>query len=284
MYRYSVKHLLSSVLLIYLFIPAGVGFAADDDRVYKIGIVPQYTPLFIYRNWRPLIARIRKETGLHIEIETYKDFKQFDKALASGTPDFTYLSPYHLVTARRSQPYLPLLRDDSRKLIGIVVVPKDSKVTSIKELDKQTLVFPSPNAFAASLYLRAYLHEKIGLSFIPEYVGTHGNVYRNVARKLSVAGGGVNSSLASQPERLQESLRVLLSIPGVAAHPVSVHERVPDRIRDRFMESFQSMHLDKQGRELLASVQIPKPVAADYATDYAFLESLKLEKYRVTKE
>jgi len=284
MYRSLIKFLLPTTLLVCLLFSAGRVHATEKDRVYKIGIVPQYTPLFIYRHWRPLIERIGKETGLRIEIETYKNFKQFGNALASGEPDFTYLSPYHLVNARRSQAYMPLLRDDSRQLIGIVVVPKDSKVKSINDLDGQTLSFPSPNAFAASLYLRAYLREKIGLDFKPDYVGTHGNVYRSVARKLVAAGGGVNSSLASQPERLQAALRVLMSIPGVAAHPVAVHKRVPENVYKLFKESFQLMTKDRRGREILASVQIPSPVEADYMRDYAFLETLNLEKHRATNE
>ena len=284
MYLFPLNKLLTGMLLFVLLIPVGQSFADQHQRVYKLGIVPQYTPLFIYRNWRPLVARLQKETGLKIEIETYRDFKQFKKALEEGRPDFTYLSPYHLVTARRSQPYNPMIRDGSRQLVGLVVVPKGSEVNSITQLQGKKIAFPSPNAFAASLYLRAYLREKVGLDFSSEYMGTHGNVYRNVVRKLSVAGGGVNSSLASQPESLQGSLRVLFSIPGVAAHPVAVHDRVSKKVRDKVVESLKAMNDDKQGREMLGAVQVLQPVDADYVRDYAFLETLNLEKYRGSSE
>ena len=263
-----------------LLLPAGALLADENGRVYKLGIVPQYSPLFIYRHWRPLVTRLQQELGVRIEIETYKDFKQFNKALQQGGPDFTYLSPYHLVTARRSQPYVPLLRDASKQLVGIIVVPRDSTVKTVEELQGQKLVFPSPNAFAASLYLRAYLREKLGMDFTSEYAGSHGNVYRKVARKLVVAGGGVNSSLASQPALLQESLRVLFEIPGVAAHPVAAHTRVPKDLRDRFVSSFMKMRNDTRGRKMLDAVQISMPFHAEYKRDYIFLESLKLEKYR----
>jgi len=272
------------MLLFVLLTPSIQSFADKHERAYTIGIVPQYTPLFIYRNWRPLVARLQKETGLQIEIETYKDFKQFKKALQEGGPDFTYLSPYHLVTARRSQPYEPLVRDDSKQLVGIVVVPRDSKLDSITQLQGKKIAFPSPNAFAASLYLRAYLRENVGLDFSSDYVGTHGNVYRNVVRKLSIAGGGVNSSLASQPQSLQNALRVLYSIPGVAPHPIAAHKRVPKVVCDKFVEKFKALANDKSGRKMLDAIQISQPVDASYARDYAFLETINLEKYRSPNE
>lgn len=265
------------LLLLFLLFPASV---YADTPTYKLAIIPQYTPLFIFRNWRPLVEQIEKDTGIHLEITTYKNFNQFTNALEKGEPDFSYLSPYHLVVARKSQPYIPLLRDSEKRLVGIVVVPKSSKLKSIYELKGQTIAFPSPSAFAASLYMRAWLREKVGIDFTPNYVGTHGNVYRNVVHGFVSAGGGVNSTLASQPKSLQESLKVLYEIPGVASHPLAAHRRVPKKVRDALVEGVYSLSKSERGRKLLSEVQITKPVAANYAADYAFIEKLNLEKYR----
>ena len=265
------------LLLLFLLFPVSV---YADTPTYKLAIVPQYTPLFIFRNWRPLVEQIEKDTGIRLEIKTYKNFNQFTNALEKGEPDFSYLAPYHLVIARKTQPYIPLLRDSEKRLVGIVVVPKSSKLKSIYELKGQTIAFPSPSAFAASLYMRAWLREKVGLDFTPHYVGTHGNVYRNVVHGFVSAGSGVNSTLASQPKPLQESLRVLYEIPGVASHPLAAHRRVPKKVREALSEGFYSLSKSERGRKLLSEIQIIKPVAADYAADYAFIEKLNLEKYR----
>ena len=265
------------LLLLFLLFPASVH---AEVPVYKLAIVPQYTPLFIFRNWRPLVEQIEKDTGIRLEINTYKNFDQFISALQKGEPDFSYLSPYHLVLARKKQPYIPLLKDSEKRLVGIVVIPKSSKLKSIYELKGQTIAFPSPSAFAASLYMRAWLREKVGLDFTPSYVGTHGNVYRNVVHGFVSAGGGVNSTLASQPKSLQESLKVLYEIPGVASHPLAAHRRVPKKVREALSEAIYSLSKNERGRKLLSEIQVIKPVAADYAADYAFIEKLNLEKYR----
>jgi len=251
-----------------------------DAPVYKLAIVPQYTPLFIFRNWRPLVEQLEKDTGVRLEINTYKNFREFITALQNGEPDFSYMSPYHLILARKTQAYEPLLRNGEKELVGIVVVPKTSTLEKINELEGQTIAFPSPEAFAASLYLRAWLHEKIGINFTPRYVGTHGNVYRTVAHGFVSAGGGVNSTLASQPEPLQKTLRVLYEIPGVASHPLAAHSRIPKDVKAALSKAIYALSKHKTGKELLSAVQITKPVPANYATDYAFIETLNLEKYR----
>jgi len=267
-------------LLVLLLCWLPVTAQAKEAPVYKIAIVPQYSPVFIYRNWRPLIEELEKQMGVGLKIQTYKNFKEFIQALKNGEPDFSYMSPYHLVIARQRQNYQPLLRDADKQLVGLVVVPKDSPVKSINELHGETLAFPSPSAFAASLYLRAWLHEKVGIDFTPRYVGTHGNVYRNVVRGFVTAGGGVNSTLASQPDSLRKLLRVLYEIPGVAAHPIAVHGRVPVKVQSAFFRSMKALQDKESGQKLLREIQIASPVRANYARDYAFLERLDLEKYR----
>jgi len=277
------KHKLHAWKLLLLLVLVPV-LGQAEPPVYKLAIVPQYTPLFIFRNWRPLVEEVQKETGIRLDIITYKNFNQFLKALEKGEPDFSYMSPYHLMMARRQQEYTPLLRDSEKKLVGIVVVPTGSKLKDINDLQGKTIAFPSPTAFAASLYMRAWLREKVGIDFTPRYVGTHGNVYRSVAHNFASAGGGVNSTLDSQPKSLQKSLKILYEIPGVASHPLAVHPRVSLKVRNTLSKAIYAMSKTEKGKALLSAVQIAKPVEANYIDDYSFLEKLNLDKYRRVKK
>ena len=63
------------------------------------------------------------------------------------------------------------------------------------------------------------------------------------------AGSGVNSTLASQPKSLQESLKVLYEIPGVASHPLAAHRRVPEKVREALSKSIYSLIKNERGRE-----------------------------------
>ncbi|NNG13596.1 MAG: phosphate/phosphite/phosphonate ABC transporter substrate-binding protein [Gammaproteobacteria bacterium] len=248
-----------------------------DDHVYTLAIVPQYTPLIIHRNWQPLLARLQRDVGIKLRVKTYNNFRQFLSALRNGEPDFSYLAPYHLVLARRAQGYQPLIRDDSKQLVGLLLVRKDSPLSSVHELDGKTIAFPSPNAFAASLYMRSWLRKNVGIDFTPRYVGTHDNVYRHIARGQVHAGSGVNSTLASQPSALRQRLRILYKVPGVVTHPFAVHPRVPEKIQARVQEVMLDMIKDPEGRHLLNAIQIMKPIKADYQRDYLHLESMGIE-------
>ena len=270
------RTMIGSFLLVFLLI-FNVNKLHASEHVYTLSVVPQYTPLAIYQNWQPLLEHLQTETGLKFKVKTYNNFRQFLGALNRGEPDFSYLAPYHLVLAYRTQAYEPIIRDDSKQLVGLLMVRKDSPLQSVNELDGATIAFPSPNAFAASLYMRSWLRNKVGINFTPSYVGTHDNVYRHIVRGKVVAGSGVNTTLAHQPSGLQERLRVLYSVPGVESHPISVHPRISNDIRIKVQNAILKMLDSAKGRELLSAVQILEPVKANYQRDYSHLENLSLE-------
>ena len=129
--------------------------------------------------------------------------------------------------------------------------------------------------------MRALLAEREKIQFTPVYVNTHSNTYRHVAIGLEAAGGGIRQTLTEEPEALRETLRVLLETPGVPAHPLSAHPRVPDAVRQAVAHAFMRMADDAQGQLMLKNVQMAAPTLADYARDYQMLERYGLDKYVV---
>lgn len=250
--------------------------------VYTLAVVPQFTTVDIGLRWTPLLDRIKKETGITLQIRSTADIPAFETEFLAGIPDFVFLNPYHMVMAARAQDYRPLARS-SQALSGILVVRKDSNIENLKGLDGATVAFPAPNAFGASLYMRALLTEQYGISFTTSYVGTHQNVYRHVLFGDAQGGGGVLSTLEREPEGIRNQLRVIFQTPDTASHPLAVHPRVARHVADQVYRALQHMATDKEGRELLARVELDGAIAAEYSRDYAPLEKLKLERYVVTK-
>jgi phosphonate transport system substrate-binding protein len=271
--------LLALILLIF-FITTSFKKSLAQERVFTIGVVPQFTPVEIYERWGPLVKELENRTGLKFELKTYKSIPEFEKAFLKGEPDFVFMNPYHQVMAYKAQKYIPLVRDKT-PLTGILVVRRDSPVKEVKDLDGKVIAFPAPNAFAASLYMRALLAEKFKIKFIPEYVKTHDNVYRQVILGKAQAGGGVNNTFLRQPEEVKRELRILYETPSTAPHPFSVHPRVPKEVRDKVKKAILDMANEPSMKALLDRVQMPNPVPADYARDYKPLEKLNLEKYVV---
>lgn len=255
--------------------------AAEARPELVLSVVPRQPPAVTHAQWTPFSKRLASEIGAPISVRVFSTFTDFERAFQKGELDLVYLNPYQQVIARRTQGYIPLVRSGAGGLSGALVVARAGPIHELQDLQDKTIVFPDPNAFGASLYLRALLAERYKIRFTARYVRTHSNVYRHVLRGLAAAGGGVNVTLRQEPSEVQDGLSVLYETPPVAPHPLSAHPRVPAAQRAAIARAVLAMADDEPGRALLAAVNLREPVAAEYARDYQALERLRLEKYYV---
>jgi phosphonate transport system substrate-binding protein len=247
---------------------------------YTLAVVPQLLPLTAYSDWSPVVERLARALNAKIDLLVHRTISQFEAALLQGIPDFAFMNPYHQLVANKKQGYLPLVRS-AEPLTGILVTRQDSEIASINDLDNKILAFPSPNAFAASLYLRALISERHRIRFQAVYLDTHNDVFRYVVRHKASAGGAIRHTLQREPNELRTKIRVLYETPGTAPHCLSSHERVNPIDRERMRQALLDMGKDPGGQALLRSVQLDKTVAANHERDYLPLEKLGIERYVV---
>lgn len=248
---------------------------------YTLAVVPQASPAETYRRWAPFAEHVQRATGQPLHVRVYRTFDEFETDLVNGLVDFAYMNPYHFLMARKAQGYLPLVRDGSRQLTGLLLVHRDSPLKSIKDLEGKTIAFPDPNAFIASLYMRALLQEKAKIRFTARYLGTHANVYRHIILGNVAAGAGASLTFAREHPETRAQLRVLYETPGTAPLPLCAHPRVPAALREAVTRAVLEMDKSEDGRALLKRTDLIQPVRASYARDYQPLEKLELQKYAV---
>lgn len=254
--------------------------AKVEPRVMTVTVVPQFRAEEIHRIWAPLLARVTQETGQPLTLVVPSSIPAFERAMLAGEPDFVYANPYHAVMGNRAQGYIPLVRDSSL-LTGIVLVRADDPIRTVAELDGKTIAFPAPNAFGASLWIRALLAEREKIRIQPVYVKTHSNAYRSVLAGLSAAAGGINLTFDQEPPEVRKALRVLMETPGVPPHPLAAHPRVPEATRRLVTDTLLRLMTDRGMRELMSDIPWVNPVPADYRRDYQPLERFGLDKYVV---
>ena len=269
--------------LFSLAVTAQAQSAADAARGLTVAVVPQFTVLQIHKDWTPFLERVSRDSGVTLTLKSYQSIPAFEADLLKGVPDIAFMNPYHQVMAKRAAGYVPLVRD-SKLLTGVLLVRRDSPVRALKDLSGGKLAFPAPNAFGASLYMRALLAEQEGVKIEPVYVKTHSNVFRQVILGEAVAGGTVNSAFSREPATVVEQVRVIFETPGVAPHPLAVHPRVAAAQHRAITAAILKLREDATAAPLLRAVQMAEPVAADYARDYRPLERLKLENYLVVEK
>ncbi len=259
---------------------------ADNDGkvVYSWSVVPQFSPTRVHQDWRPFLDELEQRTGLSFELKPADTFNYFESGIRQRRFDFLYGNPYQTLLAYEQGDYTPLVRDEQRRLTGILVVRKDSPVQHVSDLDGARIAFAAPNAFAVSLYMRALLKEKFGISYIADYVGSHSNAYRKVLLGRDMASGGVYRTLNWERLEVIENLRVIYEAPSTITHAISALISLPQSVRDRVTRAILEMARTEQGRKLLTPVFLPQPIEADFERDYAPLKQLKLDDYVVWEE
>jgi len=249
-----------------LLMPAGHLVRADANA-YRVGIVPQLEARKLHAIWQPILDELAVATGHTFTLVGEKDIPAFEKAFAAGDYDFVYLNPWHAVIAWELQGYTPIVKDASRELKGVLVVPENSDIDEIQDLDGAEIAFPAPNAFGASLLMRADLKFLHGIDITPVYVDTHTSVYLNVVLGTTAAGGGILSTLNEQAPIVREQLRILYSTRASSPHPISAHPRVDPAVVARVTEALLAMAAHAESQAMLESIPmkgIGKATLAEY--------------------
>ena len=261
------------IFLLWLYLPLLA--IASEEKTYVVSVVPQYPAIELYRDWTPLLKELERSSGLKFRLQLTDSIPEFESELLLGKFDFAYANPYHAVLANKAQQYQPLIRDNERLLTGILVVRKDSKFHNVQELDKATIVFPSPNAFAASLYMKTVLHNNENIQFQARYAESHTNAIRHVLLGKAEAGSVVVRTLEKQRIEAQNQLRTIYQTPAVLSHPLISHPRVGADVAKAFQQAMIGLSQSKSGKRLLENVNLQDPVITS-CHEYKHLESLRL--------
>ncbi len=273
--------LMKKITLLFLLYISVFQPVSAEEQVYSWAVVPQFSPTVVHRDWEPLLKTLERKTGYRFRLVIADSFIFFETGLLKGKVDFAYANPYQTLLAHRTQAYIPLLRDEHRRLTGILVVRKGSPYRKVEDIAGKKVAFASPNAFAVSLYMRALLSEKEKISFIPRYVGTHSNAYRQVLLGKAVASGGIYRTLHKERAEVQDNLQVIYETPKTITHAIIAHPAVPVKVRGSVQRAILEMVSNEKDQQLLSSVFLAHPIAADFKRDYAPLTSLNLDKYVV---
>lgn len=266
--------LVSLVLIVSLF---NSFYASVNAKALKVGVVPQFEQRKMFRHWRPILSELEKITGLKFDLVGSSKIPVFEQQFTKGEYDIAYMNPYHILTAYKTQGYLPLVRD-SHLLRGVLAVEKNSSIKSVKQLAGKEIAFPSPNALGASLLMRSILIEKFGIAFKSRYVQTHSSVYLHIVKKLVSAGGGVERTLLHQSNAIKNKLRVIYKTPDIVPHPIVVHPRVSVSKRKLIKNGLIKLFNTEKGKKLFQNIPINDLVTTNIS-DYQSLKKYNLDKY-----
>lgn len=119
--------------------------------------------------------------------------------------------------------------------------------------------------------------DKILLNLKHLYEGSTKNVYKSVILGKAAAGVTLDADLERESLEITTQLRIILSTPLMAAHPLSAHPRVPEAVQRAVARAVLAMTAAPAAKALLPPVRLTDPVPADFDADYRHLESVDIE-------
>jgi len=256
---------------------------SDQDLVYKIGVVPQFTKeansdAWHTDAWQTLISEYERYSSYRFTLAAVDSFEEFEKACARGEYDFVYLNPLQAHLLWKGRIYKPIAKDTGAGLQGIVVVRKDSVIKNLKELTGMAMDFSSPNSFSASMALRADMENLFGVNVKERYVYDQSLVYQNVAQGLAIAGGGDQITLSHQPAEIQKSLRVIYGTRTLPGHAFAVRANLPEPVIRHMQETLLKIGETAAGRSLLSAIHVLQIDVAS-GKDYDGIAAMQLRKW-----
>lgn len=228
---------------------------AQDAGPLTFAVVPQQSASKLARSWAPLFEYLGRRAGVELRFVTAPDIPEFERRVAAGDYDLAYMNPYHYTVFSAEPGYRAFAKAAGKRIKGILVVRKDSPIDDPRQLAGETIAFPAPAAFAASVLTRAYLVGE-GIPFTPRYVASHDSVYRTVAKGLYGAGGGVVRTLNGVEPDVRDQLRILWTTDGFTPHAFAAHPRVPAETVERISEAMIGMSEEPEAAALLAPLSL----------------------------
>ena len=268
------------VAYIAYFIVSTNVYAADAKQVEQnkplvFGVVPQQSASKLARKWLPLLKFVSEQAGIELQFSTAPDIPTFEKRLAQGHYDIAYMNPYHYVVLSKQVGFKALVHEQDKKIQGIIVAIKNSSIDKLEDLSAQTIAFPAPASFAATLIPKANLAQQ-HISFKSEYVNSHDEVYRNIVAGRFVAGGGIMRTFNALPDYFSKQLKVIWTSQGYTPHAIATHPRVNNDIREKLLAGFLAVAKSEKGSELLIPLLMKGFTAAE-DDDWDDVRSLNIQ-------
>jgi len=202
--------------------------------------------------WNPIVAYVSDKSGVKLTLKLGRTSADTTAYVLAQEVDFAFTN--HLFSPEREQLGWKVFgRRNTPALHGEIVVPADSPITSLAQLEGKEVGFPGPEAFVA--YKTAYaqlLNQKINVRTV-----FGGNMDGAFAQLFSgkVAAVGANSQLVEGYTRREgRKFRVLWTSEAYHDLALMAAPKVPERDAQAVARAFIGMASDPQGREILASV------------------------------
>jgi phosphonate transport system substrate-binding protein len=143
-----MKTLKLATLGLLALVTLGAAAVHAQEPPYAFNVLNQRSVALTSQYWNPILIYVTKKTGVPLELKLARTTKEANALAEQGAYHFIYTN--HFFTPERDRlGYRVIARPAGPGIRGQIVVPADSAIKSLQELNGKEVAFSSPDAFAA---------------------------------------------------------------------------------------------------------------------------------------
>ncbi|WP_032632897.1 phosphate/phosphite/phosphonate ABC transporter substrate-binding protein [Pseudomonas syringae] len=255
---------------------------SEELKVYNFSPVNQYNLNLSASFWNPIIKYVSEKSGVNLTLKLGRTSSDTTSYVLAQEVDFAFTN--HLFSPERdTMGWKVFGRRDAPALEGQIVVPADSPIHSLSELEGKEVVYPGPEAFIAYKVTSSELVKK-GIQTSTVFAGNMDGAFSQLLSGKAQAMGANSQLVSSYTEREGKSFRVLWNSASFNDLALMASPRVSKKERDAVANAFFNMQHDAEGSRILNEatelVHAPTPITfipateADYAAYRDFYNSV----------
>lgn len=223
--------------------------ATAQDKPYAFNVLNQRTIALTAEYWNPILNYVSKKSGVPLELRLARNAQEGNAIAEKGGYDFLYTN--HFFTPERDGlGFGVIARPAGPGLQAQIVVPSDSPIKSLRELEGKDVGFVSPDGFSGYFVpYDALLRAKVNVN-----VAYTGNQEASFAQLKvgKIAAAAVNSLVLERYARREGfSYRSLWTSDVYPDLCIMAHKRVPADKIAAVRAALVGMEKDPEGRKVL---------------------------------
>lgn len=225
------------------------GAAAQEKKAYAFYVLHQRTISLTAQYWNPILTYVSRKSGVPVELKLAKNAQLGNQNAEAGKYDFQYTN--HFFTPERDRlGWKVFVRPAGPGIRSQVVVPEESPIKSLQDLQGKDVGFVSPDGFTGYwLPYDALLRAKVNINVV--FTGNQEASFAQL-RVNKLAAAGVNSSVMARYGRREAfKYRALWTSEPYGDLCIMAHPGVPPAVVTAVRDALVGMASDPEGRKVL---------------------------------
>ena len=223
--------------------------SASAQQAYSFYVLHQRSIALTAQYWNPILTHVGRKSGVPLELKLAKTAAEGNAMAEAGKFDFLYTN--HFFTPERDRlGYKVIARPAGPGIRSQIVVPVDSAIQSLQDLNGKEVGFVSPDGFTGYwLPMDALLRAKVNIKVV-----FTGNQEASSAqlRVNKIAAAGVNSSVMARYGRRESfQYRALWTSEMYQDLCIMANPRLPAAKVAAVKTALINMVKDPEGRQVL---------------------------------